>query len=113
MNCSEEKYTIVLKRLVAARKGAGLSQSQVAKLMGLDSPSTISHYESDARGLHVRDLLCMCELYGVSVAWVMTGANPNFDQVKRQEVVDAVTRNGKIAMDDLQRLLDDLEMLDG
>lgn len=106
----DERYTKILARLAAARKSAGLSQSQLGKLLGGYSSSFICDIEKGRNPLPVDRLLKICDLCLVSVEWVMTGINPNFDDVKRQEVIDAVKRNGKIAADDLHRLLDDLEM---
>ena len=63
----------ILERLRLAREQAGLSQGQVAKLLGMESPATISHYESGLRGLHVEMLLKLCEIYDVAPVWVMTG----------------------------------------
>lgn len=66
------------ERLVIARKNAGLTQGQVAEKLRVVA-STISHYESGLRGVDLPTLLMLCDLYDVSVAWVMTGSNPNFD----------------------------------
>ena len=77
---SGTEINAVLARLATARKNAGLSQGQVAVLLGLSgTATTISQWEHGGGGLALPRLLELCKLYGVSVTWVMTGANPNFD----------------------------------
>lgn len=78
----------ILERLTLARTQAGLSQGQVARMMNLKSASAISHYESGLRELTVKDMLWMCELYGIAPVWLLTGANPNFDAVKFVEQIN-------------------------
>lgn len=98
----------ILERLIMARTFAGLSQAQAAKLMGFDSASTISHYESGLRSLTVENLLKMVEIYGANLTWVMTGVNPNFDPARFYEVA----KKGKMAADELDKLMDLLEAIE-
>lgn len=70
----------ILDRLIKARKAAGLSQGQVAKLLGLSgTASSVSQWERGGRGLDIQRLIELCDLYGVSVVWVISGRNPEFD----------------------------------
>jgi transcriptional regulator with XRE-family HTH domain len=70
----------ILHRLIESRKAAGLSQGQVAKLLGLSgSAATISQWERGGRGLDLHRLLQLRDLYGISIEWLMTGVNPHFD----------------------------------
>ncbi len=98
----------VLERLIMARTFAGLSQAQAAKLMGFDSSSTISHYESGLRSLTVENLLKMVEIYGANLTWVMTGVNPNFDPARFYEAAKAA----KMAAGDFDKLMDLLESVE-
>lgn len=103
---SEVDITGLLRRLTKARQSAGLSQGQAAKLMGYTSASTISHYESGLRGLEVETMLKLCQIYGVSSIWVLTGENPYFDP---QPIVEAAQR-AKVASEDLKTILDEFLM---
>lgn len=74
-------YNEILARLIIGRKQAGLSQSQVAKMVGVTT-STISDMENNRdnrESLTVSRLLQLVEIYDLSIEWVMTGINPYFD----------------------------------
>lgn len=96
----------ILKRLAKARELAGLSQGQVAHLLGMESAATISHYESGLRKLTVIMLLRLCEAYDVSVIWIMTGTNPDFDPTP---IMEAASRL-KMSAEDFDKIMDMLEM---
>ena len=70
----------IMARLVLARKRAGLSQAQAGTLLGFSgSASSLSQYEI-GRSIPNLDLfLRMCEVYGISPVWALTGINPAFD----------------------------------
>lgn len=68
----------ILERLATARKKAGLSQSQVARLINRD-PALIVGIESGHYPLSMERFLQLCGIYGVSEIWVLTGINPYFD----------------------------------
>lgn len=97
----------ILERLAKARTYAGLSQSQVAKLMDMDSASTISHYESGMRSLTVENLLRMCEIYDANLTWVMTGVNPNFDPARFFEAA----KKSQMAAKEFNSLMELLEVV--
>lgn len=98
------RLSAILERLVYARKHAGLSQIQVAKLIDLDSGGAISQYESGARKLTLETFLRMCELYGVSEIWILTGVNPDFDP---QPAIEALERM-KASREDVDKILETL-----
>jgi transcriptional regulator with XRE-family HTH domain len=58
-------------RLRAAREQAGLSQGQVAKMLGLHRPS-ISELEAGRRRVSAEEVSRFAEIYNVSVSWVMS-----------------------------------------
>lgn len=97
----------VLERLKRARVLAGLSQAQAAKLLDMDSSSTISHYESGLRTLSVETLLRLCEIYGASEVWVLSGVNPDFDP---SPVFEAAERM-RVATKDVDAILETLEIV--
>lgn len=84
------KIQEILERLTAARKAAGLSQSQAAREAGMSRPE-LELIESGTVPLEMGLYLKLCELYGVSEIWVLTGINPYFDPASAAE---AATRNG-------------------
>ena len=73
-------------RLIEARKRAGLTQGQVANLAGFAATaSSFQTYESGKTALTMPLFLLLCNAYGVSPVWALTGVNPKFDnaEVKR------------------------------
>lgn len=102
MNISDVKP--IFDRLITARERAGMSQMEVARLMGLSSSSTISHYESRARDLSVIDLLRLCEIYNISIVWVLTGVMPDVQP-------DMIVGKAKLAANVLRQLADTLEQM--
>lgn len=92
----------ILKRLAEARKRAGLSQSQVDRLMSAPQGMTreLENHELD---IYLRQFLLMCELYDISPEWALTGVNPNVDtKALRQMLFRAgVARNELSALVEL------------
>lgn len=107
----EQRLKLILKRLIKARERAGLSQSQVARLLQIQSPSTISHYETGERELSVLNMLRLCTLYDISPAWLVTGVSPHFREERRQSVIDAATIKGNIAMSELNEMIEMFESM--
>lgn len=58
------------QRLRLAREQAGLSQGQVAKLLGYHRP-TISEIEAGRRRVTSEDITAFARTYGVSAAWLL------------------------------------------
>jgi transcriptional regulator with XRE-family HTH domain len=102
-----ERLPAILERLAQARIHAGLTQAQVAKLIDLDTGGAISHYEGGQRKLTLETFLRMCELYGASEMWVLTGVNPDFDP---QPAIEALERM-KASRDDVDKILETLSMV--
>jgi transcriptional regulator with XRE-family HTH domain len=61
---------IVAARLREARKMAGLSQGQVAKLLGMHRP-TVSEIEAGNPRLTAEELAQFAKAYDVSVSWLV------------------------------------------
>jgi len=87
------------ERLRLAREQAGLSQGQVAKLMGYHRP-TISEIEAGRRKVSSEEISIFARHYGVSVSWLV-------DEVKSQDTdVELAARElSKLRKDDLDRML--------
>jgi transcriptional regulator with XRE-family HTH domain len=69
------------QRLRQAREAAGLSQGQVAKLMGLHRPA-VTEIETEARKVTAGELSRFADLYHISIDW-LAGKKPEAnDKVK-------------------------------
>lgn len=91
------------ERLKEARKLAGLSQGQVAKMLSLHRPS-VSEMEAGNRRVSANELARLAEICDVSVAWLLGEAPETLDaQDPRLEL--AARELSKLKSDDLERLL--------
>lgn len=104
MNDTEAaRRPLLVERLKEARKLAGLSQGQVAKILGLHRPS-VSEMEAGNRRVSATELARLAEIYDVSVAWLLGEAPHTLDaQDPRLEL--AARELTKLKPDDLDRLL--------
>lgn len=104
MNDTEAaRRPLLVERLKEARKLAGLSQGQVAKILGLHRPS-VSEMEAGNRRVSATELARLAEIYDVSVAWLLGKAPYTLDaQDPRLEL--AARELTKLKPDDLDRLL--------
>jgi transcriptional regulator with XRE-family HTH domain len=102
-NTEAVKRSQIAERLKEARKLAGLSQGQVAKILGLHRPS-ISEMESGNRRVSADEIARLAEIYDVNVAWLLGEAPETIDtQDPRLEL--AARELSKLKPDDLDRLL--------
>jgi len=96
----------IAKRLRAAREQCGLSQGQVAEMMGLQRPS-ISELEAGRRGVSAEELAKLAKIYGVSTAWLTKSApevaDPSVELAARELI--------KLDPKDLDRVLQLLKTL--
>ena len=97
------RRSLIAARLREARRLAGLSQGQVARLMDVHRP-TISEIEAGNRRVSAEELQRLAELYDVSPAWIL-GKNAETDDVHDARVQLAARELGKLKPDDLGRLL--------
>ena len=101
----------IAKRLRSAREQAGLSQGQVAKLLGLHRPS-VSEVEAGRRSVTAEELAKMAELYGVSVSW-LAGTEDEAAGLQAAKVRLAARELRKLKPADVDRLLRLLAALRG
>jgi transcriptional regulator with XRE-family HTH domain len=90
-------------RLRAAREAAGLSQGQVAKLMGMHRP-TISEMEAGNRRVTAEEIARLADLYDTKVSWLL-GQSPDRAATDDPRLQLAARELGKLKPDDLDRLL--------
>ena len=102
MNHETTKKQIIATRLAEARKMAGLSQGQVARMIGLHRPA-ISEIEAGHRNVTATEISQFAEIYDVAVNWLIgEGA----------EKLDAQSDRLQLAFRELQKLkADDLDKL--
>lgn len=101
----EQDLAAIRERLVRARNAAGLSQAQVARLMGYTKP-VMSFLETGRSELTMIHFLRLCHIYGIAPTWALTGINPDFDA---GEVIAAF--EDRIPKPELDQMLDFLSML--
>lgn len=104
---SREQRSSIADRLRMARESAGLSQGQVAKLMGFHRP-TISEIEAGRRRVSADELTQFAELYGVETGWILSEqeSDPSEDKI-----LLAARQLSKMSGDDLNRLMKLVTML--
>lgn len=93
----------IAKRLRAAREHAGLSQGQVAKLLGLHRPS-VTEAEAGRRSVTAEELAKLADVYGVSVSWLAC-AEDDEQGLQAAKVRLAARELQKLKPADMDRLL--------
>ncbi len=82
---------------------AGLSQGQIARLMGLHRPS-VSEAEAGRRRVSAEELVQFGKSYGVSTEW-LTGADPETVDPNDARIQLAARELSKLKDKDLERML--------
>lgn len=93
----------IAERLREARKAAGLSQGQVAKLFQMHRP-TISEIEAGNRRLSAEELVKFADTYDVTVSWLL-GETAEQLEMSDPRLQLAARELSKLKPDDLDRLL--------
>lgn len=88
------------QRLRTAREHAGLSQGQVAKLLGMHRP-TVSEIEANRRKVSAEELSDFARIYEVSVSWLTSSAEDEVDDRVRLAARDL----SKLKPEDLEKVL--------
>jgi len=103
MSTADDKRQIIASRIREARRLAGLSQGQVAKMLGLQRPS-VTEMEAGNRAVVAEELAKLGELFDVSVAWLLGEGVKQLDaQGDRLQL--AARELQKLKPKDLDRLL--------
>jgi transcriptional regulator with XRE-family HTH domain len=93
----------IAERIREARKSAGLSQAQVAKLMNLHRP-TISEIEAGNRRVSAEELSTLANMFDVSVAWLVGEASETVE-TDDPRIQLAARELKKLKPEDLDRLM--------
>lgn len=99
----ETKRSAISERLREARKAAGLSQGQVAKLLQMHRP-TVSEIEAGNRRVSAEELVKFAETYDVTVSWLL-GETAEQLELNDPRLQLAARELSKLKPDDLDRLL--------
>lgn len=103
MTVDDSTPSILATRLRLAREQAGLSQGQVAKLLGLHRPS-ISEMEAGRRKVSAEELSELARIYSVSTSWLI--AEDDRPTSAEQAKIELAARElAKLKPEDLDRLL--------
>ena len=100
MSDVDSSRAAIATRIRAAREQAGLSQGQVAKLLGLQRPS-ISELEAGRRKVSAEELTQLARIYNVSVSWLMKEESEILDPA----VELAARELAKLRKEDLETVL--------
>ena len=105
---SESTREQIASRLREAREAAGLSQGQVAKLLGQHRP-TISEIEAGRRKVSGEELIRFASLYAVSVEWLTSTASES--DATEDRILLAARELSTMKDQDLDRLMGLLKMI--
>jgi transcriptional regulator with XRE-family HTH domain len=100
---SVDKKAIIAARIRDARTAAGLTQGQVAKLLGLHRPS-VTEMEAGNRSVSAEELVRLSRLFDVDVAW-LGGEGADAVDPYDNKLQLAARELQKLKPDDLERLL--------
>lgn len=103
MDETNEPTRKVHERLKVAREYAGLSQGQVARLLGMHRP-TVSEIEKGRRKVSSQELVRFAKIYDVEASWLI--ASEPCDAGLFDERVQLAARNlARLRPDDLDRVI--------
>ena len=105
---SDKKNTEIGDRLRTARQLAGLSQSQVAKMLSLHRPS-VSEMEAGRRKVSAEELAKLAEIYDVNLSW-LAGVDPD-EEVESDKVRLAARELAKLKPEDYKRMMHLLRLM--
>ena len=103
---SSKKNSTLPERLRAAREAAGLSQGQVAKLMGMHRP-TVSEIEAGNRRVSAEELSRFANHYDVKMSWLLGEASEGVEisDPKLQLAARELSKLKPEALDSLLKLI--------
>jgi transcriptional regulator with XRE-family HTH domain len=99
----DQKRARIAERIREARRSAGLSQGQVAKLMNLHRP-TISEIEAGNRRVSAEELSTLANIFDVTVAWLVGEASETVE-TDDPRIQLAARELKKLKPEDLERLM--------
>lgn len=98
----EPKREAIAERLRLARELSGLSQGQVAQMLGLQRPA-ISEAEAGRRKISAEELAKLSEIYAVSISW-LAGVDSETEDVEQDKITLAAREIAKLKPEDAEHL---------
>lgn len=105
------RRAVIATRIREARKLAGLSQGQVAQILGLHRPA-VSEIEAGNRRVTAQEISQLTALFDVSASWLL-GEGAETVDVNDTRVQLAARELSKLKPEDLNRLLTVLASMRG
>jgi transcriptional regulator with XRE-family HTH domain len=102
MSDTETKRAAIAERLRLAREISGLSQGQVAEMLGLSRPA-ITEAEAGRRRVSAEELAQLSEIYAVSISWLV-GIDSENEDVAQDKVELAAREIAKLKPEDADKL---------
>lgn len=103
MTPQDSKRQVIAARIREARRMAGLSQGQVAKMLGLQRPS-VTEIESGNRAVSAEELAKLAEIFEVSTSWLLGEGAERVDP-QDDKLQLAARELKKLKPKDLERLM--------
>ena len=103
MTRNNEKRQIIASRIRAARRLAGLSQGQVAQMLGLQR-SSVTEIEAGNRAVAAEELAKLADIFDVNAAWLLGHGATRLD-AHEDRLQLAARELQKLKPKDLNRLL--------
>lgn len=103
MTAETEQRQLIAQRIRQARQLAGLSQGQVAKLMGMHRP-TVSEIEASNRRVSAEEIARFAEIFDVGTAYLL-GEAPDKLAMNDPKLQLAARELAKLSPDALDGLL--------
>lgn len=102
MSDIETKRAAIAERLRLAREISGLSQGQVAEMLGLSRPA-ISEAEAGRRRVSAEELARLSEIYAVSISW-LAGVESEGEDIDQDKIELAAREIAKLKPEDAEKL---------
>lgn len=105
----DSKKQAIANRIKTAREMAGLSQGQVAKIMGVHRP-TISEIEASRRKVSVEELSFFSKLFKVNISWLAC-EDETGEEILSDKIQLAARELKNLNPHDLERVIELLKAL--
>lgn len=109
MTQDNETRKIIANRIAIARDRAGLTQNQLAKLLGIPRPSVVE-IEAGNRKVSAEELIAMSDIFQVDINW-LAGKGENNSNVQRDRIQLAARNIASLKTEDINKIVDLLESL--
>lgn len=99
----DTKKSLIASRLAIAREQAGLTQAQVARLLGMHRP-TVSEIEAGRRSVAAQELVQFADAYHVDLDWLAGRGEAEVNHL-RDELMLAARKARDLKPADLEKVI--------